>query len=545
MRRVALYCRVSTDTQEKEETIENQLRELRKVYEKDQIIKVYTDTASGSDLDREGLNELRRDAQKKLCDVVGVWDTSRLARDTKLTLILLEEFRQNDIQIEVMGKPLEDSPEGKFLITMLAALDEMEKEKIKRRFMAGKRRLLAEGKLIGCYPPYGYNYVRKDRQKGIETHFEINEEEARIVRKVFQLYLELQSIFLVAKKLAELGIKNRGKGLEKPKLFHASMVKKMLRNEVYIGNWYYGKTSPCLAKYHIKEERKHKLTGRKINPKSDWVLIKVPPIIDKETFERVQEIMKRRHRERAKESKFPILCKGLIRCVECGRRYGARKNGRYLVYRCPQSGEIDFNQPRCRSRSIVVHKLDAIVWDYVSNLIQNKEKVKEKIQFLQRKRDEERISNQRMLEGLKEEKRKMKEKINKLLELYSDEGIPKDDLKAKIEEFRGKEAFLDVQIKEVEDKLKNIEDMEKLEKEVEKLCEMYQNKIRNAPFELKRYIVRKWVKKINVLKDGRIVMKVNLPEWELTPTFQSCYSADLVTQRNEIRLINSGDIVQW
>ncbi|MEO0118684.1 MAG: recombinase family protein [candidate division WOR-3 bacterium] len=240
MKRVALYCRVSTDQQEKEETIENQIRELKKIYENDEIVKIYTDTASGSDLDRKELNELRTDAQKKLFDTIGVWDTSRLARDTKLTLILLEEFKQNGIKIEVMGKPLEDSPEGKFLVTMLAALDEMEKEKIKRRFMAGKKRLLAEGKLIGCYPPYGYKYVR-DKQKGIEPHFEINEEEARIVRKVFQLYLELQSIFLVAKKLAELGIKNRGKGLDKPKFFHASMVKKILRNEVYIGNFYYGK----------------------------------------------------------------------------------------------------------------------------------------------------------------------------------------------------------------------------------------------------------------------------------------------------------------
>ncbi|MCM8808338.1 MAG: hypothetical protein NC926_10470 [Candidatus Omnitrophica bacterium] len=57
---------------------------------------------------------------------------------------------------------------------------------------------------------------------------------------------------------------------------------------------------------------------------------------------------------------------------------------------------------------------------------------------------------------------------------------------------------------------------------------MYQNKIRNASFELKRYIVGKWVKEINILKDGKIVIKVNLSECEMDPTFQSCYSPDLV-----------------
>ncbi|MCM8808337.1 MAG: recombinase family protein [Candidatus Omnitrophica bacterium] len=139
------------------------------------------------------------------------------------------------------------------------------------------------------------------------------------MRKIFQLYSELQSIFLVTKKLAELGIKNRVKRLDKQKFFHASMVKKILKNEVYIGNFYYGKTSLCEAKFHLKEEKRHKLTGRKINPRSEWVLIKAPAIIDKTTFEKAQEIMKRRYREKAKESKFPALCKGLIKCVDCGR----------------------------------------------------------------------------------------------------------------------------------------------------------------------------------------------------------------------------------
>ena len=76
MRRIALYCRVSTDNQEKAETIDNQLRDLYKVYNKADVVKVYKDNpGSGADPDRAGLWEMRKDAQKKMFDIVGLWST--------------------------------------------------------------------------------------------------------------------------------------------------------------------------------------------------------------------------------------------------------------------------------------------------------------------------------------------------------------------------------------------------------------------------------------------------------------------------------------
>ena len=116
MRRIALYCRVSTDNQEKAETIGNQLKDLYKVYNKTDVVKVYEDNpGSGADPDRAGLWELRKDAQKKLFDVVGVWASDRLARDLKLSLILRDEFKELGIAVEIMGKEREDSEMGKFM----------------------------------------------------------------------------------------------------------------------------------------------------------------------------------------------------------------------------------------------------------------------------------------------------------------------------------------------------------------------------------------------------------------------------------------------
>ena len=170
MRRIALYCRVSTDNQEKAETIDNQLRDLYKVYNKADVVKVYKDNpGSGADPDRAGLWEMRKDAQKKMFDIIGLWASDRLARDVKLSLILRDEFNDLGVGIEIMGKERDDSDSGKLLSIIEAAVDEMERNRIKRRFVSGRDRRLAEGKLIGCYPPYGYRHIRRDREKGTDA----------------------------------------------------------------------------------------------------------------------------------------------------------------------------------------------------------------------------------------------------------------------------------------------------------------------------------------------------------------------------------------
>lgn len=523
MARIALYCRVSTDIQEKAETIENQLRDLYKVYNKKDVVKVYMDNpGSGADPDRAGLWDLRKDAQKKLFDVVGVWAGDRLARDVKLFLILKDELKENGARIEIMGREREDSESGRLLEIIEATVDEMERNRIKRRFISGRDRRLAEGKLIGCYPSYGYNHIRRNKEKGIDAYFEINPSEARIVKKIFKWYLELESMFLVTKRLVKEGIKTRGKNTE-PKFFSVSTVKKILVNESYIGNHYFGKSSPCIAKYHIHKTWKHRFTGRRVNPKSEWKLVKMPAIIDKSTFDRVQEIMKRRAKYKSYKSKYEFLCQGLIKCVRCGRSYGGRKLGDYLIYRCSQLYRSNFNEPVCRARSMVTHRVDNIVWAYVSSLINNQEALKKNANLMRAKREEGKVSSQKVYDGLLEEKKGLKIKKGRLLELYSDDGISKEDLKVKLDEYDNKAQVLDRQILETDQELLSIDNVGAAEKEVERICALYREKMNNPSFELKKYIVRKWVEEINIKDDGSIMIKIRLPEGETRESFIPSY----------------------
>jgi len=517
MKRVALYCRVSTDNQEKAETIENQLRDLYKVYDKAQIVKVYQDNpGSGADPDRVGLNELRRDAQKKMFDVIGIWASDRLARDVKLALILRDEFNESAVSIEVMGKERDDSDFGKFFSIVEAAVDEMERSRIKRRFISGRERRLSEGKLIGCYPPYGYRHVRRDKEKGTDAYFEINEQEAVIVRKIFKMYLDMESIFAVTIELKKQGIKSRGKGRQEPGFFLASMVSRILRRESYIGNHYFGKSSPCVAKFHISKIRKHRFTGRKRNPKAEWRVIKIPTILDVETFNKTQVLLTKRAERRWLKSKHEFLLQGVIRCARCKKLYAGRMQAGFPLYRCPQAHDCNLNQPTCRARSVGQNKIEKIIWAYVSGLINDKQAIIKNIRALQEKRKSEEKSNQKVYDNLLAERNSIKMKKSKLLDLYSDPAgkTKKEDLDLKMNELNDKEKMFEDQILEIKKEIENIDNLSGAEKEIEKICAIYRKKIKNPPFELKRYIVSKWIEEINIEDNGSIRIKVRIPKGE-------------------------------
>jgi site-specific DNA recombinase len=521
MKRIALYCRVSTDNQEKSETIENQLRDLYKVYNKADVVKVYMDNpGSGADPDRRGLWELRKDAQKRIFDTIGLWDSSRLARDLKLALILRDEFKELGIGIEIMGRERDDSDSGKLVSVLEATMDELERNRIKRRFISGRDRRLSDGKLIGCYPPLGYRHIRRNRENGIDAALEINESEAIIVRKIFDLYIKHESILMVAIQLKKDGIKGRGKGRSEPGFMQVSSVSKILRRETYIGNHYFGKTSPCIAKFHLSLVRKHTISGRRVNPKSEWKLVKVPRIIDDEKFFKTQEIMKKRAKQRIEMSKYQFLCQGLIRCVKCGRSYGGRSQNGYLFYRCPQCFTSNINQAPCNSRSMGRKKLDEAVWSFVSNFITNKDKINNAVIELRKKREKEKGSNEKLIVSLFAEKNILKVKRKGLFDLFLEPGFSdyaKNDLKAKVNELDEKEKQIENQISELKGELENIENTEEIENELNKFRKEYSNKIKSATFELKKYIVRRWVEEINIFQDGSVKIKVRMAKGEDRP----------------------------
>ena len=516
MKRVALYCRVSTSHQEKEETIETQFAKLRETYKNEKIIKEYKDVYSGAYLQREGLNQLREDAKKGLFDVICVYALDRLSRNLGHQIALIEEFEKQGIKIEALGEDYKNTPEGMLNRNIRGAFSEYERYRITQRMRDGKYRK-AESEFVWGTPPYGYRIIKKEEKRQLE----INSKEARVVKAMFRIYAEEYGLGKTAKRIYAMGYRARTKRNGKYISFSPFIISKLLDNEVYIGNFYYGKTYPCEPQNPRKKNRKSLLSSRKYRLKEEWKLHKVPAVINKATFERVQKIKK----EMAKSSLKPTrhyLLQGLIRCIHCGYRYiGKMKskshreespNGCYFSYICPKrASRRSPNEPYCRSREISTNRIDKYVWDYVSSLIQDKEKVKKAVKMLKERRENEKDFNQKVYDGLIKEKANIQNKKSRIFDLYADGNYKKEDLDTKISELNSQQENLERQIKEAEKELTKTEELSVIEEEIEQTCLEYQSTIKNADFDLKRKILKKWVKEISLPDNGSILVKVRIP----------------------------------
>jgi site-specific DNA recombinase len=193
MRRAALYARVSTDRQEKEQTIESQLAAITR-YADEQGFRhtaalTYKDDGySGSWLDRPGLDELRDHAREGRFDVVVVLCPDRLARRYAYQVLLLEELKRAGIEVHFCERPIRDTPDDQLLMQIQGAIAEYERAKLLERCRRGRLHRARQGELAPPSTPYGYTYSA--RKYGGDGQIRVNEEEAAMVRQVFAWYAE-------------------------------------------------------------------------------------------------------------------------------------------------------------------------------------------------------------------------------------------------------------------------------------------------------------------------------------------------------------------
>jgi hypothetical protein len=143
MIRAALYARVSTETQQKEGTIESQVIELKRQISAagHVLVKEYIDDGfSGAQLDRPALEELREDLKTDLFETIYFLSTDRIARNVAHQLIIVGELLKHGKQIIINGKDYVHNPENKFTLTVLGAVAELERAKIMERMTRGKPR---------------------------------------------------------------------------------------------------------------------------------------------------------------------------------------------------------------------------------------------------------------------------------------------------------------------------------------------------------------------------------------------------------------------
>ena len=382
MRRAALYVRVSTDLQEKEQTIQSQLAAVTRVADQNGLrhapALTYSDDGySGTGLDRPGLDELRDHAREGRFEVVVVLCPDRLARRYAYQVLLLDELKRAGIDILFCERPINDSPDDQLLLQIQGAIAEYERAKILERCRRGRLHRARLGKLAPPIPPYGYTYAAK--KYGGDGEIRIQEEEAAVVRQIFAWYLEDGATLYSVKKRLRASSMTTKRGNT---WWESGTVLEILKREWYVGRAYYNRVA------HRLQDRTQHDTGntrptkvvKQVRPRSEWIDVSVPRIIDDATFARVQERIaaNRRFSERRLKRKNVYLLRGLIRCGVCGYSYIGRTQTlapkgtgfpEHRYYSCSRYATPARGGSRCTNHHLVGAGVEEVVWTTVRDLL--------------------------------------------------------------------------------------------------------------------------------------------------------------------------------
>src|SRR5512142_2949482 len=162
----AIYARVSTERQGRQQTIDSQLDALRKWADEGghELLQehIYIDEGyTGSRLDRPGLDGLRDAAQQGTIDIIAALSPDRLARKYAYQVLLLEELRKAGCEVVFLNRVLTDDPQDQLLLQIQGAIAEYERAVLGERFRRGKLQKAREGHWLACKSPYGYRYIPK------------------------------------------------------------------------------------------------------------------------------------------------------------------------------------------------------------------------------------------------------------------------------------------------------------------------------------------------------------------------------------------------
>lgn len=379
--KVALYARVSSQVQEKRGTIASQVEALRtharvQGYTVVEEFVCLDDGVSGAILNRPGLDRLRDAAEAGQFDAVLVLSPDRLSRKYAYLILVLEEFERLGTKVLFLEQPPADDPHTALLIQIQGAVAEYQRAKSAEGFRRGKLHRARQGEIFWGDVPFGYRQV--PRRDGIPAHVVVNETNAEIVRQVFRWHAdEGLSLIQIAKRLTRSGAPTPRGG----PIWGATTIHKMVHNEAYTGTLYYNRR--C---YLFSNQAPDKATGSTPRtqvvqrPRSEWISVSIPAIIDRETFERSQ----RRHEtnrqfspRRLKEERW--LLRRILRCGRCGRKCLCSQRAKrspdlapYTYYTCSNQG-YRIDRPRCRPSHVRAEPLDALVWREVQLHLTNPE----------------------------------------------------------------------------------------------------------------------------------------------------------------------------
>ncbi|WP_428483773.1 recombinase family protein [Rhodopila sp.] len=382
--RAAIYARVSTERQERQQTIDSQLSALRGwVSAQGHVLAdahVFRDEGfSGSRLDRPALDALRDAIRDSVVDVVVVFNPDRLARKYAYQVLLMEEFRRADCEVVFLHHPISDDPNDQLLLQIQGAIAEYERAVLAERFRRGKLQKARDGNIISAKVPYGYRY--KTRCGAVPARLVVDDAEASMIRQLYAWVAdEGLTIRQCIKRL------NDGPWVTRSgrRQWSSSVVHHILTDPVYIGTAYANRFDYVVPKKPRRRSRRStERTCRRPRPSEQWIAIPAPPLVEQQVWDCVKAALTRNATlsfRRNKKHDYLLRC--LLKCGRCGLgihgcyfpAQGGRPGRRY--YRCAGTDPLTTGrEAKCPQARIEANGLEQAIWNHVVGLLEDPSQV--------------------------------------------------------------------------------------------------------------------------------------------------------------------------
>ena len=454
--RVTFYARVSTDKDEQLNSLENQVQYYTELIQSKPnwtYVEGYIDEGiSGtSTKKRDSFNRMIADAKAGRFDFIITKEISRFSRSTLDSIQYTQELLEHDVGVLFQNDNINTlDSDSEFRLVVMAGVAQDEVRKLSERLKFGFRQAIKNGHVLGNDKLWGY-----DKKDCVLT---INEEEARVIRRIFDLYANQQmGIRRISQTLFDEGFTSR-----KGNAFNVLTIRHILCNPKYKG-WY------CANKSQTVDYR----SKRKVFlEESEWVMYpdpSIPAIVSEELWERANALYKRRsdqmmsHQSAAEfHNRYPYS--GKIICEEHGTSFHRQvlksAKGEKEVWQC----RVYRNRGRaaCSAPQLRTTELDQIMAQIFDQLTQNKQAIVDAVvKVIQSVPDEHNYERDAL--RIEEDLSAIHAKKDRLLEMSMAEAIS-------IEEFKRRNNGFNEQIKGLEERLELLKNEEqKSRRSVEQL----------------------------------------------------------------------------
>ncbi len=479
--RVAFYTRISTDEDHQKYSLDAQRDRLeaycKSQYDEYEVVKVYRDASTGTNMNRPGLEEMLYDAENKRFEVLIVFRVDRLSRNVRQLAQMVETLTEYGVVLRSSTEPFDTSNSaGKMMLQMLGVFAEFEHATIVERTKAGMERKARNGEWCGGFVPYGYQKV--------DGQIEINDEEASIVRRIFRDYVYgRKGATKIYKELNASGLRKRS-GV----MWDNRAVIIILKNPFYTGmiRW---KESVFDGKHE--------------------------GIISQEMFDKAQAIFEKRNNE-SKGQRFKkasdFFLTGLVFCGKCGKGLvgrAAHRNGhRHKYYACPtRSYHRGCDLPFIRADIVEVLAVKEI-----QSIFRNPELLEKVREMVNEGLAEERPDKTRELEKVNQDIERTKSALDRYFAAFEAGTLKPEVLNDKIEEFSLRLQQLEEEKSTLEGDIEGMSLSEIDQEGIKVYVDALEAVLENGGNEQKKHLLRTLLEKVLVHDKDRYEFTFRLPD---------------------------------